>query len=222
MSTGYRKVYRDHYGPIPVDGDGRKYEIHHIDGNRTNNNPENLKAVSIKEHYDIHYAQGDWAACLRIAAKMRLSPPELSYAAKMSAIKRVCDGSHPFLGSTINDALKASGKHPLVGPENNSRRLNSGVHHFLDREWQKTKTVAQLSNGTHNLLTRSDGTSVSSDRVAAGTHNLLGGATTRKQLEDGKHPSQIKKKCPHCGRTVSSSPYARFHGDKCKRRKEYV
>jgi len=26
----YRKIYEQHYGPIPVDSDGRTYEIHHI------------------------------------------------------------------------------------------------------------------------------------------------------------------------------------------------
>jgi len=28
--TNYRKIYEDHNGPIPVDEDGRTYEIHHL------------------------------------------------------------------------------------------------------------------------------------------------------------------------------------------------
>ena len=63
----YRKIYKQYYGEIPVDADGRSFEIHHIDGDHSNNNPLNLKAVSIQEHYDIHYSQGDWYACLLIS-----------------------------------------------------------------------------------------------------------------------------------------------------------
>ena len=55
----YRKIYESHNGPIPKEDNGRSYEIHHIDGNHFNNDPSNLKAVSIQEHYDIHYSQGD-------------------------------------------------------------------------------------------------------------------------------------------------------------------
>lgn len=43
----YRKIYVNHFGPIPKDITGRSYEIHHIDGNHLNNDPNNLKAVSI-------------------------------------------------------------------------------------------------------------------------------------------------------------------------------
>jgi hypothetical protein len=52
----FRKIYEDYFGPIPKDSDGRSYDIHHIDGDHSNNHPSNLKAVTIQEHYDIHYA----------------------------------------------------------------------------------------------------------------------------------------------------------------------
>ena len=58
------KIYEDHYGPLPKDEKGRKYEIHHLDGNRENNDPSNLEAISITEHYNQHYEKGDWLACL--------------------------------------------------------------------------------------------------------------------------------------------------------------
>jgi len=53
----YRKIWENIYGPIP-----KGYEIHHIDGNRMNNDIENLRCVSIEEHYEIHYKQGDYLA----------------------------------------------------------------------------------------------------------------------------------------------------------------
>ena len=57
----YRKIYEDHYGKIPKDVNGVSYDIHHIDGDYTNNDINNLIAISIKEHYEIHFQQGDWA-----------------------------------------------------------------------------------------------------------------------------------------------------------------
>ena len=94
--SNYRKIYEQHYGPIPKDNDGRTYEVHHIDGNHKNDSPENLIAVSIQEHYNIHYKQGDWAACHRIAVKMKLSHQEISELATKNNLKRVADGTHPF------------------------------------------------------------------------------------------------------------------------------
>lgn len=74
----YRKIWEKHYGPIPKDDQGRSYEIHHIDKNRKNNSIENLQCVSIKEHYDIHYNQGDFWACVMIGKRMLLTPEEIS------------------------------------------------------------------------------------------------------------------------------------------------
>lgn len=73
----YRKIYINHYGQIPKDEFGRSYDIHHIDGNRNNNDPTNLIALSLKEHFDVHYAQGDYPAC-RLIANRLLKPHEKS------------------------------------------------------------------------------------------------------------------------------------------------
>jgi uncharacterized Zn-finger protein len=62
-TTKYRQIYENHVGPIPKDATGRSYEIHHIDGDRNNNTVSNLIAVSLQEHYDIHFTQGDYNAC---------------------------------------------------------------------------------------------------------------------------------------------------------------
>ena len=86
-SNDYRRIYESYHGPIPKDNDGRSYEIHHIDGNRTNNSIENLKLVTIQEHYDIHFSQGDWGACWKIAERMSISPEERSKIQSALAIK---------------------------------------------------------------------------------------------------------------------------------------
>jgi hypothetical protein len=74
----YRKKWINHYGEIPKDENGLTYEIHHIDGNRSNNDISNLIALSLKEHYLIHYNQGDYYAAFMISKKMKLTKQELN------------------------------------------------------------------------------------------------------------------------------------------------
>lgn len=45
----HRLIYEDQYGPIP-----KGMQIHHIDGDTTNNDISNLEMVSISEHNRIH------------------------------------------------------------------------------------------------------------------------------------------------------------------------
>lgn len=78
MKTNYRKIWEQNFGEIPKDSEGRSYEIHHKDGNRENNNTDNLICISIQEHYDIHYNQGDYGACVMIAKRMSLPSDHLS------------------------------------------------------------------------------------------------------------------------------------------------
>lgn len=74
----YRKIWEQTYGKIPVDCDGRTFEIHHLDGDSDNNEISNLKCLSIKEHYELHLKQGDFGAAAMIAKRMGLPPNHLS------------------------------------------------------------------------------------------------------------------------------------------------
>lgn len=155
--TNYRKIYEKVYGPIPREDNGRSFEIHHIDGNHYNNDINNLKCVSIQEHYDIHYKQGDLSACARIAASMQLEPAEIARLNKLAAKKRVENGTHNFLGGSHVKKLVTEGKHHL-------QKRNDGTSLASD--------LVKLKK--HHCLMRKDGTSITSDRVANGTHNFLG------------------------------------------------
>jgi hypothetical protein len=73
----YRKIWEKVNGPIPKDHLGRTYEIHHIDGNRKNNDISNLMCVSIEEHYKIHLNQKDYAAACMVAERLDLQKQEL-------------------------------------------------------------------------------------------------------------------------------------------------
>lgn len=197
----YRRIYENHHGKIPKDETGRSYEIHHIDGNRSNNDPENLKCVTIKEHYDIHYAQSDWGACWLISRKMKLTNLELSELNRLIQVTRIANGTHPFLG----DLQK--------------RKVSDGTHHFLGGKIQRK----MVQDGIHPWQNKDKATARNKTRVANGTHPFLGGDQSRKNnkkmLESGTHPSQIKMKCTYCDKSVSVGMFTRWHGENCKLRK---
>ncbi len=139
-NVNYRKIYEEAYGQIPVDSNGRTYDIHHIDGNRENNCPSNLKAVSIREHYDIHYAQGDFGACMKIKRDMKLTKDQMSLLASQNNAKRVKEGSHNFLGGEI-------------AKKTQNRLVTEGTHHWLTGEAQRISTNRRLKEGTHPFQT---------------------------------------------------------------------
>lgn len=65
----YRKIYEEYYQCSLLPG----VEIHHIDGDHTNDDPLNLQAVSLQEHYDIHYLQGDYNAARLIGSRIGIN-----------------------------------------------------------------------------------------------------------------------------------------------------
>jgi hypothetical protein len=220
--NNYRKVYENYHGPIPKDQDGRSYEIHHIDGNHFNNSIDNLQALTIREHYDIHYSQGDWGACLRIGERMKISHEELSRLASLTALKRVADGTHNFLDGKKQSerALKrvAAGTHHLLGGENARKRVADGTHHFLG----STLNNKRIADGTHNFLNSEKQRETALKRVANGTNPFLGGKiqgeSSRKRVANGTHPFQHPPswKCEHCNKEgKGTANYNRYHGKNC-------
>lgn len=93
----YRAIWEEHFGEIPKDIEGRTYEIHHINGNNTDNRIENLKCLSLQEHYNIHFQQKDYAACLRMTSRMKVSVEEKCRLASESNKKRLQEKNHPFI-----------------------------------------------------------------------------------------------------------------------------
>jgi hypothetical protein len=57
--ANYRKIWEEHNQACLLPN----IHLHHIDGNRQNNDPSNLIPVTIEEHYEIHLKQGDFRAC---------------------------------------------------------------------------------------------------------------------------------------------------------------
>jgi hypothetical protein len=131
----HRKIYEEHVGKISKDSDGRTFDIHHIDGDHSNNVVSNLTAVSIQDHYDIHYARGDYGACIALAKRMKISPAERAELARIQQLKRSADGTHHFLGGEVSK-------------KNAQKRLESGDLQRISRDTQLKKVL----NGTHPFL----------------------------------------------------------------------
>ena len=155
-SSEYRKIYRQHFGEIPKDSSGRVYDIHHKDGDHSNNNPENLVAIPIQEHYNKHYEIKDWKACVMIGLRMKLAPEEISKLNSLAAFKRVEDGTHHWLDkkhadnvkNRINAAVSNGTYHMLGGKiqkENQDNRVKLGIHQWCG----PTSNLEMLRNGTH-------------------------------------------------------------------------
>lgn len=191
----YRKIYESYYGPIP-----KGFHIHHVDGDHSNNQIDNLCLLSAQDHYNTHKEQRDYGACWAMirTGHLSVSDEERAYIARQTQLKRVKDGTHQFKN------FEWQSKYSKIS---NQQRLKDGTHNFLDgmksREYQRKK----LEEGTHHFL----------NRDWQEKHNpLLQENINKKLLEQGKHPSQLIKVCPHCGTKCSSAPYKRWHGDKCK------
>jgi hypothetical protein len=177
-TVNYRKIYEQFYGPIPKEPNGRKYEIHHIDGNSHNNSPENLIAVSIQEHYDIHFRQGDLAACLRIATKMKLPAEQVSELAKMNHLTRLKNGTHPWQkridgSSHTSDRISKPGYvNPFTGKNKGveNSKYDPTVHIFFNT---KTKLTIQMTQ--YEFVTTQDVDQGSASRLINGIYKTTRG-----------------------------------------------
>lgn len=208
LNMNHRKLWESHYGPIPKDPEGRSYEIHHIDGNHSNNVIENLKLVTIEEHYDIHHAQGDYGACLAIIMRMNV-PVEVSKKlqsrfSKALAARRIAEGTHNFSADLSKRVQQ--------------ERLEKGTHNFQGEQGslnavRRNKKLVEL--GKHpwaGELGRAHNKKVASKRVKSGTHNFQGDANPNKNM-----PKVI---CPYCNKEGGRNQMKRYHFDNCKQKEK--
>ncbi len=127
----YRRIYQRHFGPIP-----EGYEIHHRDGDFSNNQPSNLQALSVEDHYKVHRNQGDWGACWAISRRMKMSREEIAEIASRRTQQQIENGTHPFLNGK-NEA-KIGG-----------HWFNNGIVEVQDRECPEGFVEGRLIRGKH-------------------------------------------------------------------------
>lgn len=95
MSKKYVRIWEDYNGQkLP-----QNMEIHHIDGNHDNNDPNNLLAVTIEQHLEIHQKQNDYGAVQAILMRMNRSEEEVKLLAECASKhqkKLLSEGRHNF------------------------------------------------------------------------------------------------------------------------------
>lgn len=142
----YRKIWESVNGIIPKDSSGRSYEIHHINGNHSDNDILNLKLVTIEEHYKIHFDQGDYAACHLISKRMAKTPKELS--SIISELNKLRVGKlNPFYGKKHSDETINKIKLRLIGKKN-------GPHSDKTRELIREKLTGKNKSDEHTKAIR--------------------------------------------------------------------
>ena len=87
MTTYWGKNYRRNYERYHNCCLLNHIDIHHIDSNHNNNHPENLQAVTLQEHYDIHKSQNDHYACFMISIRMTIKPEDWKEMARINGAK---------------------------------------------------------------------------------------------------------------------------------------
>jgi hypothetical protein len=159
----YRKIWKDFYGDIPKDKNGRSMEIHHINGNHNDNHIENLKLVTIEEHYDTHYSQGDWGACVMIAKRMEKTSEELSLiqqGKKRPGVGGVKKGTVPWnknkKGYTIHNSEHIEKlKHQMIGEGNPNTKLSENDVKRIRLDYENNVTISSFdSNIRPTYLTK--------------------------------------------------------------------
>lgn len=213
----YRKIWEESNDQkIP-----KGHHIHHIDGNNSNNNPDNLLCVSPQEHYNIHKSQGDWGDCWALLRTGHLSvtPEERSEISSKTQLQRIQNGTHHFL-MPVEERSKRSKKI-------NEKRVKEGSHNFLG---ENNPARIAVKNGSFHLLKENGGSELAKrltqERIQNGTHPFLGGSVQskigKKRAKEGTLGFQDKskhKECPHCKKIVDQGNFSRWHGDNCKMKK---
>jgi hypothetical protein len=237
-TADYRSIWKSHYGEIPKDNEGRSYEIHHIDGDKSNNDISNLLCVSIEDHYNIHLDQGDYGACLIMSERMKLSPEDKSYLASQQQLKRIAEGTHHLLnnpstgmstvknseGETfrvpVDDPRVLSGE--LVGVRKGNNGENKGRTDLVSvrdsegntkkvakEEFKNDPTLTHTMKGRVSVKDKDGNTfSVRKDDPRISSGELVG-------VMNG-----VVVKCPHCDKEGAPGAMSRWHFDKCKHKGE--
>lgn len=225
--SNYRKIWESVYGEIPYDADGRRMEIHHRDGSRDNDSLDNLQLVTITEHYNIHFVQGDWGACQSIANRMKISPEEKSKMCSELARKRVNDGTHHFLApdfikkdSERKSKNRRGENHPMYGKKmskettdkqssSHKKLVEQGIHYLQSQEHKdrmRDRATKELAEGTHLFQ---------QPMIRQKTD-----AARKKLIEENKHPfnstnrtdpNKIMIFCSHCQKEIAKPAFSRYH-----------
>lgn len=166
----YRRLWINAYGPIPVDEQGRSFEIHHLDGNRQNNVLENLQCLSIKDHYKLHYDKKEYFAANLIAKRMGKS------------LKGISDWNISDDTRIKMSDSKKGDKNPMKNPANAKKVADALKGRTKSKEAEQKRLETARKNGS---LARTEETKLKMRKPKAKIEcphcNFIGGVSIMKR-----------------------------------------
>lgn len=175
-------------------------------GFNNENNPMKKPEISEKFAGNNHWTRKNPDKVLRGKSHWMNKNPEA---------KQIFLQSNPALDGRNGKLASQRGRNIFQTNNPSKWRSEQGIHHWQNGNSPNAggKLNKKLvKEGRHNFL----GPELNNRRIAEGTHNLVGSSSNLKRLAEGRHPSQKKKTCEHCGKTISVGMYARWHGDNCR------
>lgn len=133
----YRKIWESHYGKIPTDERGITFDIHHIDGNRKNNEIDNLICLSVNDHYKIHYQQ------------YIKNPNHKDFAALVFLSSRINKSTEFLTGHTISEETKNKISNSLKGKKR-SNDVGKKISNFFKNYKWSNDTIEKRKEGLKN------------------------------------------------------------------------
>lgn len=143
----HRLIYEDYYNTkIP-----KGMQIHHIDGDTTNNNPLNLKLVSISEHNKIHKKGNTNTLGFKHSnkTKERLREKTKEWWAKPENRQKICQKKRNKHASIIKGAFTSNGKRRFI-LKFKGNVLKSSVYPHTLVDWFTQEYPTEILKLTHN------------------------------------------------------------------------
>lgn len=203
----YRKLWTQNFGPIPFDENGVRYEIHHIDGNRSHDVLTNFACISIKEHFQIHHDQGDWAAAARILQKIK----------NIELLKEIGFTPSTFAQYMAKNNLGVYSKESKEKSIQTRRKLQTGYCHNKNDMSAGGKKGGPIGGKLAVATHKRNGTGIySKDHQSKA--GKAGGRIVGKMQKGISKPLVI---CPHCGKTGGGQALMnRWHFGNCSQKKD--
>ena len=204
----HRRAWKRHYGRFPRCG----YHLHHVDGDSNNNSVSNLVELTPQQHFEVHYHQQDWYACIKLSSAAKVTPELLADIQRRHG-RRCFEkklGIHdPSFDKAANTKRMWKENPPGRKPVTNGiatikLRTEEDVRAFLETntEWRKglppsSKIGLRLSK---RRIDTEEAKELAATRLARGTHNF-----TQPLI------------CPHCNTQGKGSVMNRWHFNNCKK-----
>ena len=207
MRQNYRKIWESHHGPIPND---QLYDIHHVDGNRSNNNISNLQLVTLQEHYDIHFAQGNYWACQAISIRLKIPQDEQVRLYKLAAQERTGIPRPDIMGD----------KNPMRRPEVALAQSHAKKGILKADSTKKSMSESAKVRAAIKYHCEYCNANVSKlNYLRWHGNNCVNSNTPKPRITNFvlNNPNNQSIKCEHCGKIVITSNYYRWHGDNCNK-----